>query len=94
MLIHLLIVTYILQHSHTLHSILYYFVLLPAVHIELYCLYNPQQTNKLLALLYEQNQRGEAEAALLEGQEQLNVLKRQAVLGNLYPSAKSVMEMA
>lgn len=38
--------------------------------------------------------RKEAEIAYLEGQEQLGVLKRQVVLGDLYPSAKSVMEAA
>lgn len=32
-------------------------------------------------------------AAYREGIEQLNVLKRQSIVGNLYPSARSVMEM-
>ena len=36
--------------------------------------------------------REEAAAALKEGQDQLEVLKRQVVLGKLYPSARSVME--
>eukprot|EP00970_Alexandrium_tamarense_P004623 scaffold771_cov177-Alexandrium_tamarense.AAC.17 len=34
----------------------------------------------------------EAELALREGQEQLDILRRQVVLGQLYPSAPSVME--
>jgi len=34
----------------------------------------------------------EATAAILDGQKQLEMLKRQAVLGQLYPSARSVME--
>eukprot|EP00569_Conticribra_weissflogii_P002762 CAMPEP_0171338284 /NCGR_PEP_ID=MMETSP0878-20121228/7240_1 /TAXON_ID=67004 /ORGANISM="Thalassiosira weissflogii, Strain CCMP1336" /LENGTH=84 /DNA_ID=CAMNT_0011840055 /DNA_START=93 /DNA_END=347 /DNA_ORIENTATION=- len=34
----------------------------------------------------------EAVVALNEGQEQLAVLKRQVVLGKLYPSSRSVME--
>ncbi|KAL7465432.1 hypothetical protein ACHAXS_005756 [Conticribra weissflogii] len=34
----------------------------------------------------------EAVVALQEGQEQLEVLKRQVVLGTLYPSSRSVME--
>ena len=38
--------------------------------------------------------RNEAENAYLEGKEQLDVLKRQAVLGHLYPTARSVMETA
>mmetsp|Transcript_13783 Transcript_13783/g.20191 ORF Transcript_13783/g.20191 Transcript_13783/m.20191 type:complete len:81 (+) Transcript_13783:236-478(+) len=33
-----------------------------------------------------------ATAALQDGEHQLGVLKRQAVLGQLYPSARSVME--
>ncbi|KAL9189013.1 hypothetical protein ACHAXT_011503 [Thalassiosira profunda] len=36
----------------------------------------------------------EAEIAFQEGKEQLDILRRQVVLGNLYPSAKSVMEAA
>ena len=39
-------------------------------------------------------QRNEAEKAFLEGKEQLDVLKRQAILGHLYPTARSVMETA
>ncbi|KAL3761868.1 hypothetical protein ACHAWU_009033 [Discostella pseudostelligera] len=35
---------------------------------------------------------GEAEDAFVEGKEQLEILKRQAVLGHLYPTARSVME--
>ena len=31
-------------------------------------------------------------AAMTEGQEQLSVLRRQAIIGNLYPSDTSVME--
>jgi hypothetical protein len=38
--------------------------------------------------------RNEAEHAYLEGKEQLDILKRQAVLGHLYPTARSVMETA
>jgi len=34
----------------------------------------------------------EAAAALREGEEQLAVLKRQAILSQMYPTAKSVME--
>lgn len=37
-------------------------------------------------------QRGEMEAAIREGQQQLNILKRQVIIGNLYPSGGSVME--
>jgi hypothetical protein len=33
-----------------------------------------------------------AELAYREGIDQLNVLKRQSIVGNLYPSARSVME--
>lgn len=33
----------------------------------------------------------EAAAALRSGEEQLAVLRRQVILGDLYPSAKSVM---
>ena len=39
-------------------------------------------------------QRNEAEEAFLEGKEQLDILKRQAILGQLYPTARSVMETA
>lgn len=34
----------------------------------------------------------QAMAAMTEGQEQLSVLRRQAIIGNLYPSDTSVME--
>ncbi|KAL7456947.1 hypothetical protein ACHAWC_010974 [Mediolabrus comicus] len=34
----------------------------------------------------------EADLAFREGQENLDILRRQVVLGSLYPSAKSVME--
>lgn len=34
----------------------------------------------------------EAVAALRKGRENLELLKRQSIIGNLYPSAKSVME--
>ena len=34
----------------------------------------------------------EAAKAIREGEEQLQVLRRQVVLGKLYPSSKSVME--
>ncbi|KAL7443978.1 hypothetical protein ACHAXH_009888 [Discostella pseudostelligera] len=36
----------------------------------------------------------EAEDAFVEGKEQLEILKRQAVVGHLYPTARSVMETA
>jgi hypothetical protein len=36
--------------------------------------------------------REEAMAAIQEAQQQLEILRRQAVLGKLYPSARSVME--
>lgn len=36
--------------------------------------------------------RPQAMAAMTEGQEQLSVLRRQAIIGNLYPSDTSVME--
>jgi hypothetical protein len=36
--------------------------------------------------------REEAAAAIIDGEEQLKVLKRQVVLGKLYPSSRSVME--
>jgi hypothetical protein len=36
--------------------------------------------------------REKATAAIKEGQEQLEILKRQVILGRLYPSGKSVME--
>jgi len=36
--------------------------------------------------------REEAGAAIKTGEEQLAVLHRQAILGQLYPSARSVME--
>ena len=38
--------------------------------------------------------RNEADLALREGQENLDILRRQVVLGSLYPSAPSVMENA
>eukprot|EP00429_Kryptoperidinium_foliaceum_P011293 CAMPEP_0176004908 /NCGR_PEP_ID=MMETSP0120_2-20121206/1935_1 /TAXON_ID=160619 /ORGANISM="Kryptoperidinium foliaceum, Strain CCMP 1326" /LENGTH=86 /DNA_ID=CAMNT_0017337603 /DNA_START=128 /DNA_END=388 /DNA_ORIENTATION=- len=38
-------------------------------------------------------QGDEAKAALEEGERQLQVLQRQVILGKLYPSARSVMEM-
>lgn len=34
----------------------------------------------------------EADLAIREGQENLDILRRQVVLGSLYPSARSVME--
>jgi len=37
-------------------------------------------------------QGSEAAAAIQVGQEQLEVLKRQAIIGNLYPSETNVME--
>ena len=36
--------------------------------------------------------RTEAEVAFQEGKENLEILKRQVLLGSLYPSARSVME--
>ena len=45
----------------------------------------------LLVSLF-QNYREEAATAMSYGREQLEVLKRQAILGRLYPSGKSVME--
>jgi hypothetical protein len=36
--------------------------------------------------------REQAVAALKEGENQLELLKRQVVLGKMYPSARSVME--
>ena len=43
--------------------------------------------------IYElQQKRTEAEVAFQEGKENLEILKRQVVLGSLYPSARSVME--
>ena len=36
--------------------------------------------------------RDEVEMALRKGEEQLGVLKRQVLLGGLYPSTRSVME--
>ena len=36
--------------------------------------------------------REEAAAAIRDGEEQLQILKRQVVLGQLYPSSRSVME--
>lgn len=41
--------------------------------------------------LYEQN-RQELTAAIKYGEEQLTVLKRQVIIGNLYPSDTSVMD--
>ena len=38
--------------------------------------------------------REQAAAAIRDGQEQLEVLKRQVVIGKLYPSAASVMDSA
>jgi hypothetical protein len=38
--------------------------------------------------------RQETTAAIQGGQEQLELLKRQVVLGKLYPSARSVMDSA
>ena len=45
----------------------------------------------LLLLLFG-NFREEATEALRYGEEQLQILKRQAILGHLYPSGRSVME--
>jgi len=36
----------------------------------------------------------EATLAIKEGEEQLQVLRRQQIIGNLYPSSTSVMESA
>jgi hypothetical protein len=36
--------------------------------------------------------REEAAVALKQGEEQLSLVKRQVVLGKMYPSARSVME--
>jgi hypothetical protein len=41
-----------------------------------------------LTILY----REEADTAMIYGQEQLEILKRQAVMGQMYPTARSVME--
>jgi len=38
--------------------------------------------------------RDQAMAALNKGREELEILRRQSLIGNLYPSAKSVMEKA
>jgi hypothetical protein len=40
----------------------------------------------------DNNKAENAELAYRDGIEQLNVLKRQSIVGNLYPSARSVME--
>jgi hypothetical protein len=39
-----------------------------------------------------QNYREEAALAIQEGGDQLKMLQRQAIVGNLYPSSLSVME--
>ena len=49
-----------------------------------------QQTYNNQTLIYIS--RNEADLAFREGQENLDILRRQVVLGSLYPSAKSVME--
>ena len=46
----------------------------------------------MLALYFPVEHRDEAKAALEEGVKQLEVLRRQAILSQLYPSARSVME--
>ena len=60
-----------------------------------YMISNKLYTNQHLYLMniYElQQKRTEAEVAFQEGKENLEILKRQVVLGSLYPSARSVME--
>ena len=46
----------------------------------------------MLVLYFPVERRDEAKAALEEGVKQLEVLRRQAILSQLYPSARSVME--
>lgn len=50
---------------------------------------NTPTSNLLCALC-----SNERDVAIREGQENLDILKRQVVLGQLYPSATSVMENA
>ena len=42
--------------------------------------------------MLQPNQSEDASAAIKQGEEQLTMLHRQAVIGNLYPSGLSVME--
>ena len=48
--------------------------------------------SKYVFILLYTTIRNEAELAFQEGKENLEILKRQVVLGSLYPSARSVME--
>ena len=52
------------------------------------CVYLPH----ILCIYYCIVKRKEAIAAIVTGQEQLEILRRQAILSQLYPSARSVME--
>ena len=67
-------------------------VQIPSSHI----LFFLSSTNNKYALdcsvIFPSTQRHEAELALREGQENLDILRRQVVLGSLYPSVRSVME--
>ena len=53
---------------------------------------NNIQTNIYILNVNFNKKRTEAEVAFQEGKENLEILKRQVVLGSLYPSARSVME--
>ena len=53
---------------------------------------NKKIDNNIYMNIHSKKKRTEAEVAFQEGKENLEILKRQVVLGSLYPSARSVME--
>jgi hypothetical protein len=59
-----------------------------------YAIHDIKQTNEMNNKQINDinKKRTEAEVAFQEGKENLEILKRQVVLGSLYPSARSVME--
>lgn len=52
----------------------------------------PKPSKYVFIILLYTTIRNEAALAFQEGKENLEILKRQVVLGSLYPSARSVME--
>ena len=71
---------------------------MPSTHLIFQCRINFQtiklsKPSKYVFILLHKTIRNEAEIAFQEGKENLEILKRQVVLGSLYPSAPSVMEM-
>jgi hypothetical protein len=60
--------------------------------IEVVCCTHTHSTSYSSHVFITKLFREEAAAALRDGEEQLKILQRQAVVSQLYPSARSVME--